>query len=371
MTITLEDLRGRINDLDSHLMVPARRFEEVFGTAGAQAAKGIQADPRLKEFFDPDDEDERTPTSVWHTKGVRAPGAGTAEGRLETLDVMGVDRQLIFPQVMVAAVAWRGGPAGEECVTRFNDFVCEWTKEGRGRLRPTALLNVSELDGAIAEAERAVANGARAFLLPHGQLIAGRSPADPENDPLWRVFAEAGASVLIHIGGEGGLYASHKWADTEMLRAAGLGAGEPVGPYVIANMGLGAQHYVATLVYGGVFERHPTLRFGAVELGAQWVGPMAELLDERAHLSSRIESLPLKPSEYVRRNFRATPFYWESVATYVERYGLAEVYAYSSDFPHPEGGTDPIRALYDSAKQIGPSFVEQLFVTNAELILPD
>ena len=39
------------------------------------------------------------------------------------------------------------------------------------------------------------------------------------------------------------------------------------------SFGLGA------MVTGGVLERHPTLRVGAIEYAAHWIGPMASNLD--------------------------------------------------------------------------------------------
>ena len=39
------------------------------------------------------------------------------------------------------------------------------------------------------------------------------------------------------------------------------------------------ENYVAAMVLGGVFERHPHLRFGVIELSASWIGPLAERLD--------------------------------------------------------------------------------------------
>jgi hypothetical protein len=67
---------------------------------------------------------------------------------------------------------------------------------------------------------------------------------------------------------------------------------------------------------------------------------------------------------------RVTPFFWERTARQIERYGLAEVYAFSTDFPHPEGGTDPIGRMAADIEPLGEAAVEAFFVSNAELLLP-
>jgi predicted TIM-barrel fold metal-dependent hydrolase len=125
-------------------------------------------------------------------------------------------------------------------------------------------------------------------------------------------------------------------------------------------------------VLGGVFERFPELRFGAIELGAGWMAPMAERLDQVARLFARRLDpvLSLKPSDYVRRNVRVTPFRFEPVADYIERSGFGECYCYSSDFPHPEGGTAPLTEFARSIERLGPAAAERLFVKNAEWLLP-
>ncbi len=51
--------------------------------------------------------------------------------------------------------------------------------------------------------------------------------------------------------------------------------------------------------------------------------------------------LSLKPSEYIRRQVRFTPFPGEDVATMIAHTG-PELYLFSSDYPHPEGTRDPI-----------------------------
>jgi predicted TIM-barrel fold metal-dependent hydrolase len=125
------------------------------------------------------------------------------------------------------------------------------------------------------------------------------------------------------------------------------------------------------MVFGGVFDRHPGLRVGIIELGAMWVGPFVDLLEDRMALSRRLrDALERRPSEVFTDQIRVTPFFWERTARQIERYGLAEVYAFSTDFPHPEGGTDPIGRMAADIEPLGEAAVEAFFVSNAELLLP-
>ena len=180
MTTTLTAVHGRILDLDSHLQVPISRWGEVLGEATARFGQRFAGIPLL----DATDEPDLTTESVWTTKGTAAPGASSPEGRLAVLDVMGIERQLIFPQVVLAMPAWSDHPNAGSMLREYNDTVLRWTNSGRGRLRPTALLNLTRIEGAIAEAERVAAGGARAVFIQDGIAPGGRSPAAAELDPL-------------------------------------------------------------------------------------------------------------------------------------------------------------------------------------------
>jgi predicted TIM-barrel fold metal-dependent hydrolase len=367
MSSTPSAVHGRINDLDSHLQVPVSRWGEVFGEATARFGQKFADVP----FFDETDEPDANPESVWRTKGSAAPGASTPEGRLATMDIMGIERQLIFPQVVLAVPAWSDHPRADAVLQEYNDAVLRWTAAGEGRLRPTALLNLTTVEGAIAEAERVAAGGARAVFIQDGVAPGGHSPAAPEVDPLWALLAEAGIPVTLHIGGQDGFFGSDAWDRTELLGPGTFTSGEPVGPHMLATMQLSPQNYLATMLFGGVFDRHPDLHVGVIELGAMWVGPFADLLEDRVQLSRRLrESLQRRPSQVFADQIRVTPFFWERTARQIERYGMPEVYAFSTDFPHPEGGTDPIARMAADIAPLGADAVQAFFVDNAELLVP-
>ena len=77
-----------------------------------------------------------------------------------------------------------------------------------------------------------------------------------------------------------------------------------------------------------------------------------------------------KPSDCLRRNVRVTPFPQEPVAVYLDRWGLDEVWAFSSDFPHAEGGTAPVEDY--SRMLAGPNRAAErraFFVDNGFLLI--
>lgn len=140
-----------------------------------------------------------------------------------------------------------------------------------------------------------------------------------------------------------------------------------------ATLNFASENYLAAMILGGVFERHPTLCVGSIETGAQWVGPLAERLDLWAsQFSARIEStLSMKPSEYVNRQFRAMPFFFENVASYFERYPhLSDVYAFSTDYPHVEGGQHTKSIFSKNLQNCSEALRRKFFRDNGAWLLP-
>jgi len=102
--------------------------------------------------------------------------------------------------------------------------------------------------------------------------------------------------------------------------------------------------FVSMLVLDGVFERHPNLRGASVELGAAWVPEMLKRLDAITKIYSRVdESVRFErpPSEQLTQQMGFTPFPHEPVADMIDQ-SNDELYLFSSDYPHVEGGRDPI-----------------------------
>ena len=89
---------------------------------------------------------------------------------------------------------------------------------------------------------------------------------------------------------------------------------------------LAAQNYLATMIYGDVLDPHPTLRVGVIELGAMWVGPFVDFLEDRLQLSRRLRAgLQRSPREVFVDQIRVTPIFWDRTARQIERYGMIEI----------------------------------------------
>jgi len=371
-------LEGRMLDCDGHLYMEPDVMADIVGAAGSSWIFD-----HLRRFVGSDLDRElraRAQNEVWAVKGISAWGSSDVVGRLAAMDVMGVHRQLIFPNTVLRELRLPTAEALESC-RRYNDYVLELHAHSNGRARVVCQLNMAQPDWAIAELQRVVAAGAPGVLLPCAQPPGGTSPANPVWDPMWRIFEESATPALLHIGAGGlasgeaddPMFPPRAFADAPSLRALfpnRPGGEEQFGPFYIVVAHLAAEVYLACLIMGGVFERFPALRFGAIEFGASWFGPLAERLDRHASLLTKIGTyLPLLPSEYLRRNVRVTPQWTEPLDLLIERYGLRECYVFSTDYPHIEGGRHPVSSFAEMAERVGAEYVEQFFVTNGQLLL--
>ncbi len=390
-------------DVDSHEMAPAHVLGEVFGEAMfrvGELTSGMERGGRHpNSLYAPGLRDDAAIDyeSVWNVRGAAAPSAFDFTRRLEVMDLMGIDRQLVFPSFVIVAVQLmleesfilRG--IGQDSMSKqeldalsrrgideYNDWAVRTTAIEPNRLRPVAYLAPADSPEALIEqAQDLVARGIAAVHISCGTPPGGRSPADNALDPLWALLAENNVACTTHVGGDGDFKRSDQWVKAPAFKLGWVESHElGLEPYSFATLHLTVSNFLVCMTLGGVFERHPKLRFGVIECGAHWFGPLAESLDmwEREMYHTRLEPfISMPPSEYLKRNVRVNPFNTvEPVEDFLRRYpDLQDCYCYSTDYPHTEGGTDMARKFYERIAPLGSDIVEKFFVTNGMLLLPD
>lgn len=375
---------GRILDLDGHVMFGPDVFSELLGPehAGPILAwlrpmfAGVTPELRASAR-------ERALDDVGAVRGFVALGAQDPSDRLLALDLLGIDRQLILPPV-----AWPTlDTAGETALAsrhRYNDWIANWCSES-DRLIGVAQLALHDPVESLVQAEQIVAQGFRAVEVPFAAPPGDRSPGDAAWDPLWKLLEANGVSVVLHLGGAGPGAAvpaprqffdagwtaiSHLETDLFPECMKSLSDNVNAGPVSLATLHLPAEVFLTSLILGGALDRVPGLHVVVLEMGAQWVSSWVERLDGVAETFAMfgLPRLPERPSTYIQRQLRITPFERNNVTDWIERDGLDQVYAFASDFPHAEGGHDPIGRLSRTLAPLGEQALEQFFVKNAASI---
>jgi predicted TIM-barrel fold metal-dependent hydrolase len=309
---------------------------------------------------------------VASAKGWGAHGAVYGEERSRTLDLLGFRGQLVFSTF---AGHYLGSDdldlvyGGTRAHTRAMADFCGNDE----RLMAVALVPLHDPARALVELDEAIRLGCRAVHVPSdapGGNSRGFSPAHVDLEPFWARLAEAHVPLVLHIGG-GKLLPRAYHRNGRPRPKDWLGGGENLRGKDFHAVHHSPENFLGTLILDGVFERHPELRCGAIELGASWVPGLLRNLDH-AYDNFRkndelLASLPLKPSEYIRRQVRFTPFPFEDVGWLVEQ-GGEELFLFSSDYPHPEGGRNPIGRFEQSfdAAGIGDEARRRFYAGNFE-----
>lgn len=386
-------------DVDSHEMAPIQKWTELFGEEASEfvelcqhmeVANNSGANTMNRPDVKRDDMviDDKT---VWNERGAGAPGAFDLARRPKVMDVMGVERQLVYPGYGFIGTVLALNPLAHEflgfdptvvdsvalaqrAIRGHNAWCLRQTKALGSRVRPVGLVLTTSLDQMMRDAEELLAGGIRAVQIPNGVPPANMSPADVALDPFWNLFAAANVPITFHIGTEPQLLKSLVW-DMNVPAFEGAWTLElTIQPFWGSTVNFATDNYLAAMILGGVFERHPTLRVGSIEIGAQWVGPLAERLDLwAAQFKPRMSKiLSMKPSEYMNRQVRAAPFYFEDVAMYFERYPhLQDVYSFATDYPHVEGGRNTKQKFSDKLAAAGETIRRKFFRENGLLLLPE
>jgi predicted TIM-barrel fold metal-dependent hydrolase len=280
-----------------------------------------------------------------------------AAARVKWLDAQGIAQQHV---ICLAGIAYNLQVAEralrQEVIRTCNTWLADTCDESAGRLKPVTALEFADLDFVVAELTRMRARGSRFFLIP-AYPVNGVPPSHPSWDRVWAAACDLAMAPMLHTGFERMSF-DPGWAnlggDATLLRMLG-GAQRHFAPTVLIN----------ALVYSGVFERFPKLTLLLAEVGTGWLPFLHREIDDRiapvAELFLGKWKQPLRPSEYLARNVKATPLSGGNDSPLLKILGElpAETLVFSSDFPHFEGFAEPTAHYRDALAPLAPAARER------------
>lgn len=230
------------------------------------------------------------------------------------------------------------------------------------RLLATCYVPLADFDRARAMAAEAIDTGAAALLVASG-CPRGHSPSHIALDPVWALAEEASVPIVFHVGGTGDLIDRHYFDNGRPIPPDFHGGEENFRSVDYVGIPHPPMQTLATMIFDGVLERFPDLRLGVIEQGAVWVPSwlrqMESAMEAFARHEDRLRALSLRPTDYVRRQVRATPYPTEDVGWIIAQSG-PEICMFSSDYPHVEGGRRPIErfeaSLGDASAEVRRRF---------------
>jgi predicted TIM-barrel fold metal-dependent hydrolase len=189
---------------------------------------------------------------------------------------------------------------------------------------------------------------------------AGKPLGHPVYDPIYAAAAEIGLPVAIHIGGDTFLTGA-----TTHTAAGGL----PTTRFERHSLQMQpVQHYLASLLVHGVFEKFADLRLIVKETGIAWVPWFFWELDAAEPILRRESSwIRRRPSDYFRKHMRLTtqpleePARFDQLVDLLEALGgMEDLLCFSTDYPHHDTD-DPDHV----ARRLPERWWEKVFYANA------
>jgi predicted TIM-barrel fold metal-dependent hydrolase len=307
-------------------------------------------------------------------KNWAATGAFLKEDRPKALDLLGFRSQLVFNTFVNGRLleAERGDDLdfGYGFARAHNRSMLDFCSADP-RLLATGYVPLRDFQRSKAMAREVIDSGCRALLVPSG-CPRGHSPSHAGLDPVWAQAQEAGLPIVFHVGG-GLRLADGKLLDTDYFENGGPpvpdfhGGDENFRSIDYMAIPTAPMQTLATLIFDGVLDRFPDLKFGVIEQGASWLPSwmrfMESAFDAFRKREGRLQQLSLRPSEFVRRQIRATPYPAEDVGWTIRNAG-PEVCLFSSDYPHVEGGRNPIKRFEASMHELSEDEKQRFYCDN-------
>jgi uncharacterized protein len=358
-----------MHDADSHIMEPADwlhpyldpkvrdRFPLVWTAADEDTTPIDAVEKATAMHRDPAYRAEDA-SQITLRKNFFATGSFLNTDRAAALDHLGFASQLVFDTFTSPHVLRFDRDHDYEMAVALaraqHRAVLDWCGVDP-RLLPVTVIPVGDTGAAVDLGRAAIEGGSASLWI--GQYPAGHSPSHLALEPLWAMAAEAGVPVVLHVAGAGGNVMSLDFFDNGRPPVPDFHGGDTNFKSIdYLSIPLPVMQTLNALIIDGVLMRHPSLRVGVIELGATWVPGWMRMLDS-AHEAfrkneDRLQEMDLKPSEYVQRQVRATPYPHEDAGWTIANAG-PDVCMFSSDFPHVEGGRNPIARFERSLDAAG------------------
>jgi predicted TIM-barrel fold metal-dependent hydrolase len=363
-----------VHDADSHVMEmpdkileylePSYREEfiseankAVTVTQDLAAAEAKQNDPEFRSG----DEAE-----LLQRKNHLALGAYRNQDRPKTLDLLGVTSQLVFTTAALGNFGLdeknpKLAQAAARAHNRMNSDFCSVDR----RLLATGYVPLSDVDAALPIANEALELGCKGLVVP-SMCPANHSPSHRGFDALWATAEEAGIPILFHVGGEEKMSMAYTENGGEKVKDFHGGDENFTGLSYMA-IPLSIWQTMTALIFDGVFDRHPNLKFGVIELGASWLPSWLRFMDSGFEAfrkgEARLQALSMKPSELAERQLRVTPYCHEPTG-WILRESSPDMLLFSSDFPHVEGGRNPVKRFEDNMEGISDEALGRFYRDN-------
>lgn len=356
---------GYVNELKQSGETPNADLDAIFARVAAKHAT---------DEFRATEEAE-----IMARKNFAATGSFVREDRPRALDLLGVHSQLVFNTFHNRRLHdWEHGDdldLAYAVARAHNRAMLEFCSID-ARLLPTCYVPLASFERAREIAGESLAMGAAALLVASG-CPKGHSPSHIGLDSVWAMAQEAGIPIVFHVGGTGALIDANYFRNGLPIPPDFHGGEENFRSVDYMGIPGPPMQTLATMIFDGVLERFPRLRIGVIEQGAiwlpSWIRQMESAVEAFGKHEERLRKLSLRPTEYVERQIRVTPYPTEDVGWITAQVG-PNICMFSTDYPHVEGGRRPFerfeRSLGNASDEVRERFYARNFIDLMGQALP-
>jgi predicted TIM-barrel fold metal-dependent hydrolase len=276
------------------------------------------------------------------------------EIQLADMDAAGIDIQVIFPTSQLSLSRIKETALAVERARAYNDWLAEFCATDRRRLMGVGVVALQDVEASVREARRAVEDlGFRAIMLPTN--VRDEDIGRREYWPLYEEAERLGVGLAVH----GGIHMAermHGRFDTF------------ISVHTVA-FPFECMAAITGLMFAGVPEVFPSLRFAVLEGCCGWVPFLMDRMDEEFELRGRREAplLKAKPSEYLANG----RFYIgiepeESTVPYVaQRIGVDKL-LFASDYPHWDSSWSHVVPEFIGREDLSEADKRQILTENPQ-----
>ncbi len=328
----LTPMTSRPISADSHITEPPDCYRAHIEPKFRDAAPHIVSDARLGDIYVVEGMKQTIPLSLVAAAGIDPSklsmkggkfsdlhrGGWDPKYRLADQDRDGVGAEIIYPTVGMVLCNHSDLNYKQACFEAYNLWLAEYVSHAPDRLIGMGQSAVRTVKDGIADFEKIKALGFKGVMMPG--MPGEADYDDPMYDPLWEASIALELPLSFHI------------LTTEAQR--------PRGPKINSFLSIirGCQDILSTMIFGGVFARHPNLKVACVEADAGWAPHFMYRMDhayKRHRYWLKGLELPRLPSEYFRDNIRLT-FQDDHVAFQLAHMLGPHQLMWANDFPHSD-----------------------------------
>ena len=284
-------------------------------------------------------------------KGIRRPT--DPHLRIKDMELDGVQAEVIFG-ILGAATRLNDHDAAKEMFRIYNDWLKDFCRHYPDRQIGLACLPYGDIDAAVKEVHRVAKMGLRGLEL---SCSWDMEPMwHPIWEPLWKAVNDVNLPLHFH---------TFPNVPPDMIAKHPGRVGRSVFFTVVSGFQMNLVNILAAIIAANVLERYPNVRIAFGESGCGWIPYALDRMDFEWEDRFTDLGLKMKPSDYWRRQCKAT-FQFDRIGTKLIDDMGAESLMWGSDYPHGDGvWPHSDQYIKEQFADVSPEVTRMITCTNA------